>query len=93
MGPLTEIAVTHRCGELCRVTGSHFVSFISVDAFPRTQRQAEGFLVFGGRFYTDTQSDSSKTRVFGAHVKSSNFFRSGLGLALRCRHYQLRFTA
>ena len=56
--------------DVCRATGPCLVSFSTVNAFLHKMR--------GGRFSTDTQSDSSKCRVFGAQVKSNNFFRSGL---------------
>ena len=78
MGPLTKNALTHRYGELWRATGPHIVSFSSANAFPWAKRPAEDFLVFGGRFSADTQPNTSKCRVFGAEVKSNNFFGSGL---------------
>ena len=91
LGYLTKIALTHRCGELCRDIGPHVVSFCGVNEFPPTKRPAEGFLVFS-RFSTDTQRNSSECRVFGDHIKSKNLFKSGLRsgitlLAISAKYY------
>ena len=86
LGPFTKIALTHRYGEPCRTTCPYIVPISNVKAFPRTKREVEGFLVFGGMFSTYTQSYSSMCKDSRAQVKAKNIFRSGYSLALRRWH-------
>ena len=87
MGPWTKTALTHRHGELCRATGPlHIISFSSVNLFSRSDRPAEGFLIFGWRFSTAIQSDSYRCRGFGIHVNPKTFSDLPYSLESRWQH-------